>query len=59
MIIDLFIFILGVLIINTSFLAIPFLSPRIDQMEIMSYQIFANMMFILFLILPAGLHKFN
>lgn len=59
MIIDLFIFILGVLIINTSFLAIPFLSPRIDQMEIMSYQIFANMMFILFLILPTGLHKFN
>lgn len=59
MIADLFIFILGVLIINTSFLAIPFLSPRIDQMEIMSYQIFANMMFILFLILPTGLHKFN
>jgi len=59
MIIDLFIFILGVLIINTSFLAIPFLSPRIDQMEIMSHQIVANMMFILFLILPTGLHKFN
>lgn len=59
MIADLFIFILGVLIINTSFLAIPFLSPRIDQMEIISYQIFANMMFILFLILPTGLHKFN
>ena len=59
MIADLFIFILGVLIINTSFLAIPFLSPRIDQMEIMSYQIFANMMIILFLILPTGLHKFN
>jgi uncharacterized membrane protein YozB (DUF420 family) len=59
MIVDLFIFILGVLIINTSFLAIPFLSPRIDQMEITSYQIFANMMFILFLILPTGLHKFK
>jgi uncharacterized membrane protein YozB (DUF420 family) len=59
MIVDLFIFILGLLIINTSFLAIPFLSPRIDQMEIMSYQIFANMMFILFLILPTGLHKFK
>ena len=59
MIIDFFLFILGVLIINTSFLAIPFLSPRIDQMEIMSYQIFANMMFILFLILPTGLHQFK
>jgi uncharacterized membrane protein YozB (DUF420 family) len=59
MIVDLFIFIIGVLVINTSFLAIPFLSPRIDQMEIMSYQIFANMMFILFLILPTGLNKFN
>jgi uncharacterized membrane protein YozB (DUF420 family) len=59
MIVDLFIFILGVLIINTSFLAIPFLSPRIDQMEIMSYQIFTNMMFILFLILPTGLNKFK
>ena len=59
MIVDLFIFIIGVLVINTSFLAIPFLSPRIDQMEIMSYQIFANMMFILFLILPTGLHKFK
>jgi hypothetical protein len=59
MIVDLFIFIIGVLVINTSFLAIPFLSPRIDQMEIMSYQIFANMMFILFLILPTGLNKFK
>lgn len=58
MILDLFLFILGILIINTSFLAIPYLSPRIDQMEIMSYQIFANLLFILFLILPSGLHKF-
>lgn len=59
MIFDLFIFILGVLIINTSFLAIPYLSPRIDHMEIMSYQIFANMMFILFLILPSNIRVFK
>lgn len=59
MIFDLFIFILGALMINTSFLAIPYLSPRIDQMEIMSYQIFVNMLFILFLILPSGLHTFE
>ena len=58
MILDLFLFILGILMINTSFLAIPYLSPRIDQMEIMSYQIFANMLFILFLMLPSGLHRF-
>jgi hypothetical protein len=58
MIVDLFIFVLGILIINTSFLAVPYLSPRIDHMEIMSYQIFANMMFVLFLILPTGLNKF-
>lgn len=58
MIIDIFVFVLAVLLINTSFLAIPFLSPRIDHMEIMSYQIFANMLLILFLILPTGFNKF-
>ena len=51
-------FVLSVLLINTSFLAIPFLSPRLDHMELLSYQIFANMLIILFFILPTGVNKF-
>tara|TARA_B100000963_G_C22333915_1_gene539881 strand:+ start:270 stop:539 length:270 start_codon:yes stop_codon:yes gene_type:complete len=53
--------VLGILVINTAFLAIPFLSPRFSYMEILSYRIFANMLFILFIMLPkqVGNYKFS
>ena len=51
--------ILGILIINTAFLAIPFLSPRFSYMEILSYRIFANMLFFLFIMLPREVGNYN
>ena len=48
-----------VLIINTSFMAVPYLMPRLNHMEILSYQIYANMLFILFLVLPRKIGDFN
>ena len=55
MLITLFIVILGILIINTLFVAIPYLSPRINMIEILSYQVFVNMLFFLFMMLPKNL----
>lgn len=59
MIFGIILFVLGILVINTFFMAVPYLSPRINHMEIVSYQIFANMLFILFIILPRNMGNFN
>jgi hypothetical protein len=43
---------LGIFVINSIFLAIPYLMPRINMMEVLSYQVFGNILFLLFLVLP-------
>ena len=50
---------LGILIINSVFLAIPYLMPRIDMMEVISYQVFGNVLFLLFLVLPKNTGVFD
>jgi len=52
---------LGIFIINTIFFAIPYLMPRINMMEVLSYQVFGNIMFFLFIVLPrnTGIYDFT
>ncbi len=50
---------LGIFVINSIFLAIPYLMPRINMMEVLSYQVFGNVLFLLFVILPKNTGIFN
>ena len=50
---------LGIFLINTMFFAIPYLMPRINMMEVLSYQVFGNIMFFLFMVLPANTGVFD
>mgnify|MGYP000156009005 FL=1 len=50
---------LGIFIINTMFFAVPYLMPRINMMEVLSYQVFGNIMFFLFMVLPRNTGIFN
>ena len=50
---------LGIFIINTMFFAIPYLMPRISMMEVLSYQVFGNILFFLFLVLPTNTGVFD
>ena len=59
MIFGIILFILGILVLNTMFLAIPYLSPRIDHIEVISYQIFGNMLLFLFMVLPSHMGSYD
>jgi len=44
--------ILAAFLLNTTFYFIPYLMPRVNAMELLSYQAFVNGMLLLVLILP-------
>jgi hypothetical protein len=52
---------LGICILNTIFFAVPYLMPRINMSEVLSYQIFGNFLFFFYLFLPSnhGLFDFD
>ena len=46
-------------ILNSFFFLIPYLMPRINQMEIYMYQIFSNALLLLYLLLPKKTGDFD
>ena len=59
MILTIVIGLFGIFTINTFFFAIPYLMPRLDISEILSYQIFGNFLFFFYLILPKYYGRFD
>ena len=59
MILTIVIGLFGIFIINTFFFALPYLMPRLDISEILSYQIFGNFLFFFYLILPKYYGRFD
>ena len=47
--------ILAAFLINSTFYFIPYLLPRVNAIELLTYQIFANGLLVLVLILPRNL----
>jgi hypothetical protein len=58
-IISVVITIVGFIIINTFFHATPYLLPRQNMNGLISYQIWANVMFFFYLVLPKYTGVFN
>ena len=44
--------VLAAFLLNTTFYFIPYIMPRVNAMELLSYQAFTNGMLLLLLILP-------
>ena len=49
---NLAIMVLAAFLLNTTFYFIPYIMPRVNAMELLSYQAFTNGMLLLLLILP-------
>jgi len=47
--------VVGAFLLNSIFYFIPYLMPRINAMELLTYQAFANGMILLIMILPRGM----
>ena len=47
--------VIGAFLLNSIFYFIPYLMPRINAMELLTYQAFANGMILLIMILPRGM----
>jgi len=46
-------------ILNSFFFLIPYLMPRINQMEVYTYQIFFNILLLMYLLLPKKIGDFD